>query len=385
MRHAITPPAASEIAPEPAASDLQSAAHAFFPALSGVEPVPGHPDLLRVTTPAGDWRVRRWPVSALESDLLFSHAVMSRARASGLSVVPEIAMLPNATEMPVLRLDSRLYDAQRWLPGRPPSRVEAIWPEPGDRIDLPVALGTDTFEQVISTVAHLHDAAASLTQRGGVPSAPLDLFPGAVRQAHSRHLAALRFQARRQPAIQRWLATGERLMATAEPLVVAVAGEGKLPTTVLHRGLWPVHVLTKDGALTGLLGWERAAVGSPLLDLAQAVLRLRGWSDDAVEATLSAYGEIRPLAPQERRLLPAIAALEAVATTGRLLEQAYAAPGRGTPPTAIRSGIDMMLRSLTALERDVGEPVVRKRVWVPRQTGTAHKRPKGGASRERRR
>jgi hypothetical protein len=218
-----------------------------------------------------------------------------------------------------------------------------------------------------------------------VPAAPLDLFPATVRQAHGRQLAALRSHARRQPAIQRWLATGERLMATAEPLVVAAASDGKLPTTGLHLGLWPAHVLTAGGALTGLLGWERVAVGSPLLDLAQAILRLQGWSVDAVEAALSTYGEIRALAPEERRLLPAVAALDAVATTGQLLEQTYVAPGRGTPPTAIRSGIDMMLRSLTSLEHGLSEPLVRKRRWVPRQPFAAQKRPKGGTPRERRR
>ena len=255
MRHAITPATASEVTPEPIAGDLQDAAQAFFPDLTGVEPVPGHPDLLRVPTPSGDWRVRRWPASTSESDLAFSHAVMSRARGTGLSVVPEIAMLPSAAEASLLHRDGRRYDAQRWLPGQPPSRAEAIWPEPGDRVDLPVALGSDAFAQVISTVAHLHDAAAPLAQRRDVPAAPLDLFPGTVRQAHARHLAALRSQARRQPAIQRWLATGERLMATAEPLVVAAASDGKLPTTGLHLGLWPAHVLTAGGALTGLLGW----------------------------------------------------------------------------------------------------------------------------------
>ena len=37
----------------------------------------------------------------------------------------------------------------------------------------------------------------------------------------------------------------------------------------------------------GLLGWERVAAGSPLLDIAQATLRLQGWSDEAVEVALA--------------------------------------------------------------------------------------------------
>jgi aminoglycoside phosphotransferase (APT) family kinase protein len=125
------------------------------------------------------------------------------------------------------------------------------------------------------------------------------------------------------------------------------------PPSVLHLGLWSAHVLLDGDALVGLLGWERVAAGSPLLDIAQATLRLQGWSDDAVELALATYAEIRPLSPADRRLLPAVAALDAVATTGRLLEQTYAVEETARPPTALRAAIDMMLRSMTALDRSL--------------------------------
>jgi hypothetical protein len=48
-----------------------------------------------------------------------------------------------------------------------------------------------------------------------------------------------------------------------------------------------------------------------------------------------------------------VAALDGVATAGRLLEQAYAGEGAGSPPAALRAGIDAMLRSLQALERSL--------------------------------
>jgi aminoglycoside phosphotransferase (APT) family kinase protein len=112
-------------------------------------------------------------------------------------------------------------------------------------------------------------------------------------------------------------------------------------------------VLFESERLSGLLGWERSAVGSPLLDIAQAVLRLQGWNDEAVEMALASYGEVRSLSPDERRLLPAVAALDAVASTGRLLEQTYSSAASGRPPTAVRAAIDLMLKSLTALEKNL--------------------------------
>ena len=256
------------------------------------------------------------------------------------------------------------------MPGAPPPRSEAAWPDPEDRIDIPVVLAPAAFSAVIAATARLHDATTAIAARPGIPTAPLSMLPGAVRQAHGRHLAALRARARREPAIQRWLATGERLMAAAEPIVLAAPEDLGPPASVLHLGLWPAHVLLEGDALTGLLGWERVAAGSPLLDIAQATLRLQGWSDEAVEVALGAYAEARPLSPEERRLLPAVAALDAVATTGRLLEQTYAVDETARPPTALRAAIDMMLRSMTALDRSlIAQATVGKSKRTPWRRG----------------
>ena len=140
---------------------------------------------------------------------------------------------------------------------------------------------------------------------------------------------------------------------------------------------------------TGLLGWDRVAAGSPLLDIAQATLRLQGWSDEAVEVALGAYAEARPLSPEERRLLPAVAALDAVATTGRLLEQTYAVEETARPPTVLRAAIDMMLRSMTALDRSlIEQSTVGKSKRTPWRRGPRPTPPRGqegGKSRARRR
>jgi aminoglycoside phosphotransferase (APT) family kinase protein len=370
-----------------ATDDLLQAARAYFPDFTAADAIAGHPDLVKITTPTGLGRVRRWPAGALVADIAFSREVMATAREVGVAPVPRLAVLPTAPDEPSLRVGSRHFDAQEWLPGATPPRSEAAWPNPDDRIDIPVVLAPATFSAVIATAARLHDATTAIAARHGIPAAPLSMLPGAVRQAHGRHLAALRARARREPAIQRWLATGERLMAAAEPIVIAATEDLGLPASVLHLGLWPAHLLLDGDALTGLLGWERVATGSPLLDIAQATLRLQGWSDEAVEVALGAYAEARPLSPEERRLLPAVAALDAVATTGRLLEQTYAVEETARPPTALRGAIDMMLRSMMALDRSlIAQSTVGKSKRTPWRRGP---RPtsvrKGGEPRARRR
>jgi hypothetical protein len=383
--HQTSPPSAAQSVRD----DLLQAAQALFPDLTAVEAIAGHPDIVRIVTPTGTGRVRRWPAGTLAPDIAFSREVMATASAAGVSPVPVLVTEPTTPDEPSLRIGGHHFDAQMWLPGIPPPRSEASWPNPEDRIDIPVALAPMAFSQVIAAAAHLHDATTALAARPGIPTAPLSMLPGAVRQAHGRHLAALRARARREPAIQRWLATGERLMAAAEPIVVTATEALGLSTSVLHLGLWPAHVLLEGESLTGLLGWERIAAGSPLLDIAQATLRLQGWSDEAVEVALGAYAEARPLSPEERRLLPAVAALDAVATTGRLLEQTYAVEETARPPTALRAAIDLMLRSMTALDRSlIEQSTVGKSKRTPWRRGPRPTPPRmreGGKSHARRR
>jgi aminoglycoside phosphotransferase (APT) family kinase protein len=383
MHHAPATPHAVD-ATETAPAALQEAAQTFFPDLTGFETIPGHPHLLKVTTPTGLWRVRQWPETTPVGDIAFSHDVMTAAREAGLLVVPELNPPPHDSGDSALRLHGLVYDAQRWLPGHPPPRAETAWPQPEDRIDLATTLSVTALTEVIAAAAHLHEATASLAERRGAPVAPLHLLPGAVRQAYGRHLGALRARARHEPAIQRWLATGERLMANAEPILSSATQDRHLPASVLHLGLWPAHVLLEGDKLSGLLGWDRVASGSPLLDLTQATLRLQGWGDEAIETAIATYGDIRPLSPEERRLLPAVAALDAVATTGRLLEQTFAVAETSRPPSALRAAIEMMLRSMSALDRNLSEPEKRRRTpW--RRTSPHAPRREGGKSRERRR
>jgi hypothetical protein len=282
-----------------------------------------------------------------------------------------------------VRIDGHLYDAQQWLPGAPVDGAEIAWPTRDNRIDVPVAIPHEAFTQVITALGKLHAASEGLATTKGAPSAALGLLPGAVEAAQQRQVNALRSRARFEPAIQRWLAIGERLLATAKPVIEQATEQGNLSTAVLHLGTWPAHVLMQDGRVSGLLGWERSAVGSPLLDLAQATLRLHGWTDDAVETTVGYYSDVRDLTPEERRLFPAVAALDVVATTGRLLEQTFLTGSDERPPLPLRSAVEMMIRSMNAVERSLLGPTERKKkVW---DYNRPPQRPRGGSPRDRRR
>lgn len=362
---------------------MQQAVQAFLPDATEIAAVPGHPGLARVTAPSGAWRVRRWPEGVPDSDVTFSHEVLEIARRAEPDLVPLLLLTPHATPADAVRIGGHLYDAQQWLPGAPITGAEIAWPSPDDRIDVPVIIPHESFIQVISSLSKLHTASEGLATTKGAPSAALGLLPGAVAAAQQRQVTTLRSRARFEPAIQRWLATGERLLASATPLIEHASEQGNLSTAVLHLGMWPAHVLMHQERVSGFLGWERAAVGSPLLDLAQATLRLRGWTEDAVETTVGYYSDVRDLTPAERRLFPAVAALDVVATTGRLLEQTFLTGSDERPPLPLRAAVEMMIRSMNAVERSLLGPVERKkRIW---DYNRPPQRPRGGSSRDRRR
>jgi Ser/Thr protein kinase RdoA (MazF antagonist) len=361
---------------------MQQAVQAFLPDATEVAAIAGHPDLLRVTAPDGTWRVRRWPQGTPDSDVTFSHEVLEIARRADPDLVPQLRLTTHDTPADAARIEGHLYDAQQWLPGTPVDGAEIAWPGPDDRIDVPAAISHEAFTQVITALGNLHAASEGLATTKGAPSAALGLLPGAVEAAHRRQVSSLRSRARFEPTIQRWLATGERLLSTATPEIEQATERGNLSTSVLHLGMWPAHVLVEEGRVSGLLGWERTSVGSPLLDLAQATLRLRGWSDDAVETTVGYYSDVRDLTPEERRLFPAVAALDVVATTGRLLEQTFLTGSDERPPLPLRSAVEMMIRSMNAVERSLLGPIERKKkVWDYDRPP----RPRGGSSRDRRR
>src|SRR5688572_24512748 len=113
---------ASPLDPATIADDLQTAARAYFPDATALDPIDGYPNMVRVTAPSGLWRIRRWPEATLPSEIAFSHEVMTVARAAGLSIVPTVAETPGEADSSALRLGDLLYDAQEWLPGQPPPR-----------------------------------------------------------------------------------------------------------------------------------------------------------------------------------------------------------------------------------------------------------------------
>jgi Ser/Thr protein kinase RdoA (MazF antagonist) len=177
----------------------------------------------------------------------------------------------------------------------------------------------------------------------------LDLLDG-VGQSWRLARHTLRPIAPTHPPVQRWLRLGEQLLPAAERAILE-ANLHQLRPVVAHAGLWPAHVLVERATVTGLLDFGAAVVTTPLLDVAQLVTRFAGWTAEHAELVLASYSGAFLLTPEERRTLPAMAALDLVVEAARLLRFGYAEvlPPASVQATAAKAGALAMLDSMEAV------------------------------------
>ncbi len=357
-------------APVPAVEDpaLIEAARRFFPDLVRIEPVGARRHLARVETPSGAWCVRRWPDGTPRERVTFVHRLLATSRSGGCEIVPLPVLLPDSGTAELL-LDGAWFDAQSWMPGRPPTRGREIFDATGRLIHWPEPLPSGTLPAVAEALAGWHRATEKLARERTVPVARLDAIVRAVRVSWGGQRQRLRPHAATTPHIQRWLRTSEQVMRVGTAALASASYLRGGHRVIAHLNLWPAHLLfATDGErsrLTGLLDFAEAAVSSPLVDLGQLLTHFGGWTVAAAEEAIGAYASVIPLTPEERRLLPVVAGIDAIVETGRLLVLAYASGMRPESAEAdtLRHGAVAMLVSLENLAPAVlrGDRPVRPR------------------------
>lgn len=371
---------------------LARAATTFFPDAKQLTPVAGRAHLLQVETATGNWCLRHWPNGTPRERVAFVHQLLQTARDAGIDFVPAVASTPAGEA--ILLLDGDLYDAQSWLPGKAPSRGLAVTDDRGRLINRPLPLSGKALTAAVRAVATLHQATESLAEQPDIPRASLEAVLRVVRASWDEQRQRLRALAPRTPLIQRWIRAGEPVIDGAFDSITAANYLQLRPRVVAHLNLWPSHLLLSrhDGQerLSGLVDFADAAASSPLLDLAQMLTHFNGWTGAGAEEAIGAYTDVRPLAPEERRLLPAIAGLDLLIETGRLLVLGHATQSiiESGGGDTIRSAAASMLLSLEgiapAVQRGDRKEPSRARKWdygPPRANAKRPSRPR--TSRER--
>lgn len=347
---------------------FQEAVKRLLPPGTRLDPVVGARRIARATFGDEQWTVRRW---SPETHPGFVRDALTAIHAAGIQTVP-VPHVPAVSD-PVVEVDGAWYDAQTWLPGRPLNRYGGLLSPDGDSVNLPLHQTTPTDEIVaagVAAVARCHLASAPVAARPGAPPMSLALMIDGVRQHWRERRPRLGAIAADITEIRRWLRCGTRILPAASDLLRADAEAFGDTSVVVHADLWPAHLLVgSDGTtLTGIIDWEHARAGSPLIDLAAFATHISGWSAARAELILGTYREIAPLTPGQRRLLPAVAALDLLDEVGWLLDLGFADERMNDDRVLsfVRAGMKTLLSSLETLTAVlVPEPKPARGGWRP--------------------
>jgi aminoglycoside phosphotransferase (APT) family kinase protein len=342
--------------------------------------VGGRPFLVRLTRDGKELRIRRWPDATVPERVRFVNRLMAQIAGSE----PAISARPFTSDRikePTLQVGGAMVDIQSWLPGHSPAERSHPQLQNGHTLHRPVELSSERLDALVARVGLLHERSAAAAKDRSAPTAPIGQVLSAISQSWRLARVSLRPSAPNYPPIQRWIRLGEQVLPAAEHAILDANLQEKSPV-VGHLSLWPAHVLVDRANVTGLLDFSSAVVTTPLLDVSQLVTRFAGWTGEHAEYVLGRYTDVHNLTPDERRTLPAIAAMDMVIEAARLLRLGYAGelPSSSREAVAARAGAQDMLNSIEAVSASVAraaDPVpFAKRRRLTQKARTANETPR---------
>jgi Ser/Thr protein kinase RdoA (MazF antagonist) len=372
------------LTPEP---DLIAAAEVYFPEAERVTTIAGFPHQVHVATVEGQWAVRRWAPPATITAVEWIADAMDAARAAGVTVVPAHATVPGRGAQRAFLHAGQVYDAIAWPNGRPLNRYGTFTLENGGAINLPLPdsmAAPDMLTSAVRELAKIHLATQQIADRADAPVLTLEAMLSAAEAQYAQLRKTVGRHAGGNQEIRRWLRCGNRVLPAAAERLAESSSIASARTCAVHADVWPSRLLVDEIAgqqtLTGIVGWRQAAAGAPVLDIARIAARVARWSAATAETVVGAYSEVAPLAPEQRRLVPVIAALDLTSITGTMLQAAYDDDTIANDPVQsfIRSGIQTSLRSLETLANVLApeEKAVTRRSFHARPSASRADRPR---------
>lgn len=360
-------PRRAEFAPEPPDPAFIEAVDRLVRDHGEVTPVSHAPEVLRVETAAGPLRAKRWPAGSTADGIAAERRILTALHDAGLAFIPAPIAGPGGVDSIAIEGGTRV-DVQTWVPGAPPIRANR--PSPAS---VPGSCSLEQLAVVVTGLARVHEAGAPLVEARALSLAPLTDYHQAVAREARVTRERLQPYIRQSPHLRAWLRAADRIVPEAATAIGTLVEGNARRLVASHLRVWPEHVLflRQEGEphLGGIVGWSGAGASSPLVDLAQAIIRLRGWSKEASETAIGAYMEGGALLPEERRALPVVVGLDLVLVMARLLVARLEPPrgGEWIDGPGIRAALDKqaiaadMIAPLLSGFDEVAPPY--RRVW----------------------
>ena len=367
---------------------IAAAAAKLLPGNPLLEPVGDRPFLVRTAVDEIDLRLRRWPDGTVPERARFVNRLQA-ALSEADSTICASPYSDGPAGQPAVQIGGVMVDAQTWLPGHPSAERSIVQQPDEHTLHRPAEISPDRLGSLIQRVALMHDRAEPFTRERASPVATVPQLLRAIGQSWRLARVSLRPVAPLYPPIQRWLRLGEQILPAAEQAVLEANLSDQRPV-IAHLSLWPAHVLFDRAAMTGLLDFGAAVMTTPVLDVAQLATRFPGWTGDHAELVVGHYTDVRQLSPDERRALPALAAMDMVIEAARLLRAGYVMdlPPGAKAALAARAGAQDLLNSIEAVAASAIRavlPAATAKQKSPRQRGRPESRRSTNRPREPRR
>ena len=246
--------------------------------------------LWRVACGGKDFCLRAWPTDRMDQIRLQTiHALMRRARQSGLDVVPEIYPCSDGASF-IVHAD-RYWDLTTWMPGR------ACFNE---------SPTTGRLREASKTLAKLHRCWHDKPlHRCPIPAVTRRqaCLEGWQKQIHSgwRPDFTCKGQEIGQIAKKSWQMLS--LWTPKLPLAFAPWINQEPPLQMCLCDIWHDHLLFEGDRLTGLIDFGSVKLDHVAVDLARMLGSLVEDKKDLRSIALDAYASIRPLTNQDMSLV----------------------------------------------------------------------------------
>lgn len=250
------------------------------------------------------------------------------------------------------RIGAQVFDARSWCPGT--TAGDAIPLADWQSLHLPAAVDISRLGAIGRSLGEFHSTGTTSSLVARSPHFRIKDAIARTRRSLEWNERALAGEIRKESRARRWLTSSRSLLANAAANLELTGFLLDESLVMAHLDLWGSHIVDEPPTDPVFLDGQMVAAAPAVVDLAQLIARNGAWTDERVEQVLTAYTEVQPLSPLQRRLLPWLAALDAIASCGMLLariqddRRPLPEPARRAAILAIDQQLDLLQTLVTA-------------------------------------
>lgn len=290
-------------------NDITATAERLFPGAT-VEPIDGRSWLASVTIDSTHLSIRQLDPGLTVARTELIHEYLAQADLVGIT-----RLIHSERQGPIA------IDIREWAIGD--VLAQSIPDGKWRSLHLPASVDATELGSIAHNLGNLHAQGSTTSFLARAPHLRIKDMLTQTRRSLDLYERTLAGEIRKESRARRWLTSSRPLLTNAESALEQVGYLRDEVDVIGHLDLWGSHIVRGTGDAITYLDFANLGAAPASLDLARLLIRNGTWSGDRVELVLNRYAESNPISPLQRRTLPWLAALDAIAICGHLLARAH--------------------------------------------------------------